>query len=200
MIALYNGETHDCILKVYKGQSQALEDYTRSVPFLFIVGKDKIPVSCTAANNEVKFTLPEGIKPGAYDVELIWCKNVADATKPLHFRQYNSAVWSYAEVQDAFTMTEYQDEATAYAGGQKLVISTHVATYGHNGLSAYDIAVMEGKTTLSQNEWLSNLSELSAFLNNYLNGHVDMKMVDMEIKDDGHLYGEIDFDFSNANA
>ena len=61
---------------------------------------------------------------------------------------------AYAYVPNVFAVTNYQQDAT-FLGAEKVVnVEACVATYGYDGLSAYERAVMLGMTTLSERDWI----------------------------------------------
>ena len=63
--------------------------------------------------------------------------------------------WCVAEVQDIVYVTPYPGEATTQDSDVNIRLKSEVATYGYDGLDAYELAVVKGKTTKSEGEWVS---------------------------------------------
>lgn len=75
--------------------------------------------------------------------------------KAMWYKDGNMEKMSLAEVYQCFAVTNYEEEATPYPGSSVTIkIKSASATYGKDGLSAYEIALMRGTTTAtSEKEW-----------------------------------------------
>lgn len=150
---------------IYKGTTEVLENFKRANLKVFLIGPYNRYVLSPIddADNEATITLelPAGLPEGPYALEAVWCKNwIPDyprfnpCERPLAPRDM-----SMARTEPIFAITDYESEENIDASGGAVVIKvkTSVATYGYDGLDAYQIAVMSGKFTGTEDEWLESL-------------------------------------------
>lgn len=135
---------------VYKGASGVLEDFDRADVFLWFVGAgNKFLVECTTEDGVIKAVIPNWLPVGVYGVKAMWVKDVC----------YKRCL---SEVQKVFAVTDDPSEATPVIGEKCVIkVKSCSATYGYDGLSAYEMAVLEGKTQLSEEEWVAWQTETS---------------------------------------
>ena len=135
--------------KIFRGLSKVGEDFSRSklVTFLFD-GSNRLVVGCTVAENGCRGTVvvdvPSGLAEGVYDLEAIWTKNEGRSVCRCRYNR-------------AFGVTSTASAATDGGGGTtppRLALRSSAGTYGYDGLSAYELAVLKGKTTLSEDDWV----------------------------------------------
>ena len=136
--------------EIFKSCSNVREDFSRASVFLWLVGGgNKFLVDCTAEDGVIEATLPNSLPTGVYGVQAIWTKDTCCKRM-------------MAEVQKAFAVTDVPEDATPVCGSSCVIrIKSTSATYGYDGLSAYEMAVLEGKTQLSEEEWVAWQSETS---------------------------------------
>lgn len=149
---------------ISRGASKVKEDFRRSSLFVFLTSNnEQIPLNYTLSENVITSTLPTGLPEGVYGLLAVWFKSACnpfeggnDVSLPPLGRM------SRSQVDDLFGITDVSNEAD-YSESSAVNIEVHsmVATYGYDGLSAYEIAVISGQTALRQSEWVSNITELN---------------------------------------
>lgn len=149
---------------ISRGASKVKEDFRRSSLFVFLMSNnEQIPLNYTLSENVITATLPTGLPEGVYGLLAVWFKSACnpfeggnDVSLPPLGRM------SRSQVDDLFGITDVSNEAD-YSESSAVNIEVHsmVATYGYDGLSAYEIAVISGQTALRQSEWVSNITELN---------------------------------------
>ncbi len=133
---------------IFKGSSPVKENFSRALVKAFLIGaKEKYLIDVTAEDGTLKMELPQGLPEGSYDIEAIWTKN--------HDRPFDNYSISRTRKDDLFSITEYEEEATTVGDGAVVLkVRSSVATYGYDGLSAYEIAVLRGDFYGTEGEWL----------------------------------------------
>jgi hypothetical protein len=90
-----------------------------------------------------------------------------------------------------FAITEYEDEATNIGEGEvKVRAKSSVATYGYDGLSAYEIAVMRGDFTGSEEEWIEDIMGGTDKYSVFMTSTADVSSL-TNAPNVGNLYAEI---------
>lgn len=148
---------------ISRGASKVKEDFRRSSLFVFLTSNnEQIPLNYTLSENVITATLPE-LPEGVYGLLAVWFKSASnpfeggnDAGLPPLGRM------SRSQVDDLFGITAVPNEADySESSAVNIEVRSMVATYGYDGLSAYEIAVISGQTALRQSEWVSNITELN---------------------------------------
>lgn len=155
---IYQSQKVELYIDVFKGQSSVKENFNRTGLQLFLIKGSKhtyrTPVQELSIEDDGTImceflNLPIGV----YRIKLVWKKN--DSCLPI-----------IAESDYLFAITNIASEATnPMANVAKLNVLIHTATYGSDGLDAYELAVLNGITTLPEKEWLESRS-LTAVLQN----------------------------------
>lgn len=149
---------------ISRGASKVKEDFRRSSLFVFLTSNnEQIPLNYTLSDNVITATLPTGLPEGVYGLLAVWFKSASnpfeggnDASLPPLGRM------SRSQVDDLFGITAVSNEADySESSAVNIEVRSMVATYGYDGLSAYEIAVISGQTALRQSEWVSNITELN---------------------------------------
>ena len=149
---------------ISRGASKVKEDFRRSSLFVFLTSNnEQIPLNYTLSENVITATLPTGLPEGVYGLLAVWFKSASnpfeggnDASLPPLGRM------SRSQVDDLFGITAVSNEADySESSAVNIEVRSMVATYGYDGLSAYEIAVISGQTALRQSEWVSNNTELN---------------------------------------
>lgn len=141
--------------QVMKGIGNVEEDFSRSTVSLFLVKdgtENRYTISCTAgASGRVRAEIAENTLPvGVYGVELVWLKNEGHAgTSRCVNRTRKACVFG---IDSAVNDTEQP---------VTVKMKTTAASYGYDGLSSWELAVLKGQTTLSENEYIQNLTDQS---------------------------------------
>ena len=149
---------------ISRGASKVKEDFRRSSLFVFLTSNnEQIPVHYTLSENVIKATLPPELPEGVYGLLAIWFKSAGSpfegktdvVTPPL-------GRMSRSRVDDLFGITALSNEADySESSAVNVEVYSMVATYGYDGLSAYEIAFISGTTSLRQSEWVSNITDLN---------------------------------------
>lgn len=149
---------------ISRGASKVKEDFRRSSLFVFLTSNnEQIPLNYTLSENVITATLPTELPEGVYGLLAVWFKSACnpfeggnDAGLPPLGRM------SRSQVDDLFGITAVSNEADySESSAVNIEVRSMVATYGYDGLSAYEIAVISGQTALRQSEWVSNITELN---------------------------------------
>lgn len=149
---------------ISRGASKVKEDFRRSSLFVFLTSNnEQIPLNYTLSENVITSTLPTGLPEGVYGLLAVWFKSACnpfeggnDVSLPPLGRM------SRSQVDDLFGITAVSNEADySESSAVNIEVRSMVATYGYDGLSAYEIAVISGQTALRQSEWVSNITELN---------------------------------------
>ena len=151
--------------QVNKGIGNEAEDFSRSTVALFLFNdENRWAVPCTADyTGLVQAELPATLAEGVYSLELVWYKN-------------ENSLGSTRCVQRTRKTCVFviDNEATMPAEARAVLpdlpppipiatptvrMTTIAAPYGYDGLSAYEICVLRGKTTKSEEEWAEALCQ-----------------------------------------
>lgn len=149
---------------VKRGIGSETEDFSRSTVSLFLASdENRWPVPCEAGyEGTVKAELPENLPEGVYSLELVWVKNDGsiNATRCIQ-RTRKACVFAIdtgVSLADARTVLPDMPPVIVYT--PKVKMTTVASSYGYDGLSAYEICVLRGKTTLSEDEWAEKLQKV----------------------------------------
>lgn len=148
---------------VKKGIGNEAEDFSRSTVSLFLFNDaNRWAVPCTADyTGLVKAELPETLEEGVYSLDLVWIKNDKSINETRCVQRTRKtcvfAIDAGASVADARAVLP--DIPPIIIPPPKVKLTTVAAPYGYDGLSAYEICVLRGKTTLSEEEWAEKLQK-----------------------------------------
>ncbi len=154
MIKIKTGQKALLKWKIMKAQCYEAEDFSRVTDMcVFLVGgRNKYPfvkaegdeagaMEYNIENGTIVATIPEYLSEGVYGVEAFWIKDMLCKR-------------AYTKVSNVFAIT---DEERVHSGLPKIFIESRVATYGYDGLDAYELAVLHGMTTMTREEWLNSI-------------------------------------------
>lgn len=135
-----------------KGAGNEAEDFSRATVSLFVTSdRNRWAVPCRAGfAGIVRAELPELLPEGVYSLELVWVKN--DKYLGMRCLQRTRKVCVFA-VSDGVALPQGVTQGEPVL----LRMSTVAAPYGYDGLSAYELCVLRGKTLLSEEEWCDRL-------------------------------------------
>ncbi len=135
---------------IYKGISPVKEDFSRSNVKVFLLGnREKYLLQARADKGTLYVDIPSGLEEGTYSIEAIWVKNMD------HVFDTRSVCRSKKE--DLFSITEFENEATNIGEGVVVLkVKSSTATYGYDGLSSYELAVLRGDWNGTEGEWLKH--------------------------------------------
>ena len=136
---------------ILKGTSPVREDFHRALVKVFLIGNcEKYLLEATADRGTLMIDIPEGLEPGLYSLEAIWVKNAGHPGR--HDRDLCRSM-----KQDLFAITEFEEEATNLPEGTVVLkAKSSTATYGYDGLSSYELAVLRGEWNGTEGEWLKH--------------------------------------------
>lgn len=186
---------------IFRGTSDVPEDFSRALVKMFLIGNnEKYLLMATAQGGTLLADLPEGLPEGAYSLEALWVKNYGNLLphrQPLtpsgepvcprrpgqrpndpsflhpHDNRFNDRCLMRSRKDYVFALTDYPSEETYTddSGEATVRCASSVATYGYDGLSAYQIAVMRGDFSGTEGEYLESLKyELEAATDEKLGG------------------------------
>lgn len=156
---------------IQRGASRMREDFRRATLFVFLIGHDNVyPVTYTLEDNVIKAVIEPGLPEGVYGLKAVWFKDYHHPCELRHVGQpFRNTVHcgkrSQSQIDNVFGITALAEESESLPENTLHVkLTSAVATYGYDGLSAYEIAIMSGETTLSQAEWVGNIAEANVKL------------------------------------
>jgi hypothetical protein len=167
---------------IKKSPSVDAENFSRAEVAVFAIGGDDVlalPID-SKEGGVLMAHLPEGCPVGVYDLKAVWVKNGFAAGETSgrgprdgRGRPYGGPVppkrgmevtnWKLdgrclmcAYVDGAFALTDVAAEETLPVQSNPTVkVTSYAASYGYDGLSAYETAVLRGVTTaLTEKEWV----------------------------------------------
>ena len=167
MIYVYKDRIINIEWTILKGTSNVKENFDRALVKLFLIGPhEKYLLQANTKDGVVSAEIPQGFPEGVYSVELIYIKNWLGVDRPPKISDRypidcrgNSRCIMRSRKDYLFAITEYESEATNIGDGEVVIrLKTSTASYGYDGLSAYEIAVMRGDFNGSEEEWLDWLA------------------------------------------
>lgn len=182
MVTIFNGRAIKIAWTIYKGVSAVKENFDRANVVVFLIDHrgNKINVGCRQEMGTLYVDIPAGaLREGIYSIEAIWAKN-RDFTRP---HSWEMAPWVLNHTfmdsrnivrclkEDLFAVTEYIREQCGVFPDEGTVVvkaKSSAATYGYDGLDAYEMSVVLGYTTLSRDEWLAQMNDPQTWFMNYL--------------------------------
>lgn len=153
MIYIYDQKTITLTWEIYKNRNKVLEDFSRAKVWVFLIADEnryRLNVEVDSSTGCLVMGLDPktmALPDGTYSVEAVWNKN-PDRTTEL----------SKSRLEFVFTLTDDSEkDNTRSKGAVSMVIRSMAATYGYDGLDAYQRAVMIGWFQGSETEWLESL-------------------------------------------
>lgn len=137
---------------VLKSASGVVEDFGRALVKCFLIcGKKRTPVDVTSQGGLLTIDVPQGLAEGTYSIEAIYVKN----EQRMETCGWESRCIMRTRKDGLFGITEYKSEETNTTDGEVTVaLTTQVATYGYDGLDAYELAVLKGTFNGTDDDWL----------------------------------------------
>lgn len=145
--------------EVTRGKTAIREDFSGAEVMAFLRCEpdersegNTYPLSVQIVDNKLKCDIPTGLGIGVYSIKLIWVKDSTGSQTIDEMLACNKRQMS--EVFNLFGISGSQYADTNPNGNITFHIRSSAATYGYDGLSAYERAVMLKKTTKSEAEWV----------------------------------------------
>lgn len=154
MIYVYKDRIIHVEWTVFKGKTLVHEDFSRALIKVFLAGAgERYLLEAAECKGTLHFDCPEGLPEGVYSLELVYVKNMGNLKNGC----YNDRCFMRSRIDNAFAVTEYQGEAT-YPGDDDVTLEykSQVASYGYDGLSAYEIAVLRGDWNGTEGDWVES--------------------------------------------
>lgn len=193
---------------IFRGTSHVPEDFSRALVKMFLIGgNEKYLLTAMAEGGKLLADLPGDLPEGAYSLEAIWVKNYGNLLphrQPLtpggepvcprrpgphpndpcfihpHDNRFNDRCLMRSRKDYVFALTDYPSEetVTGESGEVTVRLASSVATYGYDGLSAYQIAVMRGDFSGTEGEFLaqSGFTKLKTINGESLIGEGDIEI------------------------
>lgn len=150
--------------EVTRGRTCVLEDFEGGE--VWVVMRNRrggyvVPVDIEErerGGHVLKGVLPV-VAAGVYDFRCLWYKvngRHVDDTVP-----HTTSKLMVSEVFDALLVS---DTAPRVEQASRLRLRSSAVTYGYDGLSAWERAVVMGKTTLSEEQWVGDIVKMNARL------------------------------------
>lgn len=188
MIYILNDRLIHIEWSIFKGTSQVHEDFSHALVKVFLIGpNEKYLLQATAEGGKLLADVPQGLPEGAYSIEAIYVKNYGNLLPAMgtltpstapgchrfplhpvcdhhfihpHDHRSNDRCLMRSRMDYVFALTSLptEEEGVPSSGEITLRFKSSVASYGYDGLSAYEIAVMRGDFNGSEGEWLENMS------------------------------------------
>lgn len=156
-----------------KGLGKDPENFSGARASLFLVGRchtiPVVPIDLTAGDGHVRAVINEGLPEDVYGIRLIWYKNERIGLGRCIMR---------TQKHDVFCVS--RDYATE--GEPTVFVQTTAASYGYDGLSAYELSVLKGKTTMSEEEWVIWQNGIPAEVESEINGRFLQEFGNSETK------------------
>lgn len=145
--------------EVTRGKTSVREDFSQATAtvWAFLTGNGGMkPLSVDVVDNKLYADIPKDIlEVGTYGLKIIWVKDGNNIQTREQLLACNKRCMS--EVFDLFGISASPYAETNPNGDITFHIKSSAATYGYDGLSAYERAVMLGMTTLSEREWTASI-------------------------------------------
>lgn len=152
MKVINKGSNIKILWMVFRGENKVSEDFANTNLKVFLVGAENVYAKEPVINTSVEpgYQLIEidiaanSIREGAYDLKAIWQKN--NGRDIISTRRCG-----------IFGITDSKEEAGVVAL-ETIRIASYVESYGRDGMSAYETAVMYGlnEGILTEREWVEN--------------------------------------------
>lgn len=135
---------------VFRGVSRCPEDFSRAKVVCLLCSHDnrfpaQVEVVEGSQGQELSVTVPANLPDGVYDAEAVWTKN-------------GGRCLSRSRLTHVFAVTHSAEEATDKGGASTdtvLRVHSSAGTYGYDGLSAYETALLKGMTTKDETRWVA---------------------------------------------
>ena len=139
--------------EVVKGKTLVKEDFSMSELWLFLTSENGMRwISANIEDNVIKADVPNVLSAGEYGFKVIWVKD-GTGSKSLN-ELLACSKRCVSEVSSVFGVTDSKKSDINPSTNVTFKIRSAVATYGYDGLSAYERAVMLNITRESENVWL----------------------------------------------
>lgn len=126
---------------ILKGNSKEKEDFARADLRLFLMScNDRYYIPTSTCGGVISAEIPDLLPEGVYGVKAIWTKDGLREKRVMAIKA------------DLFCISTEEDEI---GNDCRISITSHTATYGYDGLDAYEIAVMRGKWHGSEAAWIA---------------------------------------------
>lgn len=192
MITFEKGKDFSVEWKIVRGQNMSSEDFSGALVDVYLIGPDNIyPVKPFVVNNDGYQILridvcSENLAAGVYDVKAVWLKNRSLPS----YTGYCDSRANVSVKSGVFAITDIHSEVTY--DGDIVRIMSKVDSYGKDGMSAYEIAVMRGMTTLPEKEWLNGIQGDLSVVEKLLEKKADKTTVDNILKEITSIRDAID--------
>ena len=158
---VYKNDRIPIDFEIFKGTSNVREDFSRALLKVFLVTRDNkyVVQDFEAVDGIIAFMIPEELCEGSYSLEAIWLKNWEPVSvkkgieRNPHDIGFSHDSLMRARHDFAFSVTEYEEERTVYPG-ERIHVKSNVASYGYDGLGAYELSVMRGVFSGTEEEFI----------------------------------------------
>lgn len=130
---------------IWKHENTTKEDFDAGLPKVILIGpEDKYYIPVELVKGDLVGALPTMLPSGVYTLKAMWAKNKS--------RRFDGKVL-VSEAKCFMGISYDEEEIDKDCKEIHLAIRTCIGTYGTDGFTAYEIAVMYGQTDLKETEW-----------------------------------------------
>lgn len=130
---------------IWKHENTTKEDFDAGLPKVILIGpEDKYYIPVELVKGDLVGALPTMLPSGVYTLKAMWAKNKS--------RRFDGKVL-VSEAKCFMGISYDEEEIDKDCKEIRLAIRTCIGTYGTDGFTAYEIAVMYGQTDLKETEW-----------------------------------------------
>lgn len=182
MITIHKKQTVKIEWDVYKLHSSEREDFNGALLKVFLnCNADRYNVDYTLSGNTIMVDIPHDLPIATYTLEALWGRSdsLSDIMSwhrcycPEEFESFHSVNRSVKS--DLFAITDVESEAS-YPDNNTVTIKvrTSVRSFGYDGMSAYEIAVMRGEWDESEVAWIHKIMDVEKpfYIGDYTGGFV----------------------------
>lgn len=182
MITIHKKQTVKIEWNVYKLHSSEREDFNGALLKVFLnCNADRYNVDYTLSGNTIMVDIPHDLPIATYTLEALWGRSdsLSDIMSwhrcycPEEFESFHSVNRSVKS--DLFAITDVESEAS-YPDNNTVTIKvrTSVRSFGYDGMSAYEIAVMRGEWDESEVAWIHKIMDVEKpfYIGDYTGGFV----------------------------
>ena len=146
---------------IFKGVSDVHMDFSRMANMkVFLVGHvtGAIPLQFKCASGVITADIPVGLPVDNYDLSALWIVDKAPHHCGTTEKDYCGRV-ARAHKELAFAITDIPEKDNTKQEEPIIEQSTFAVNYGYDGLSAWEMAYLAGRTEMTEKEWMDVLQE-----------------------------------------
>lgn len=152
---------------IYKQRTTVKEDFSRAEFWTMLTSARRsvyLPTYVSEDGSILCDQLPTNLEVGVWGIKIIWAKNVCDFSSAIEMAKHGKL--QVSEVSQLLYITDNPSEADNVPDGKTIHIISTAATYGYDGISAYERALILGYATvggrvLNEDEYIGNIHDMN---------------------------------------